>query len=155
MSDSATPSTVKRDSLLELPASAWGSAIEDSDAAYRGDQLANWVFQQGVFEFGAMSNLPAALRRRLAERYSVAPPGVARVFESVDGTRRFLLQLSDGARGEWVYMPYPDRVTLCISSQVGCRFDCGFCQTGQMGLQRSVSATRSCSRRDCHSSVWA
>ncbi len=146
MSDPATPSTeapstVGRDSLLELPASAWRSTLEDSgDGAYRGDQLANWVFQHGVFEFDAMSNLPAALRLRLAGRYSVAPPAVASMFESVDGTRRFLLELADGARVESVYMPYPDRVTLCISSQVGCRFDCGFCQTGQMGLQRSLSA---------------
>jgi 23S rRNA (adenine2503-C2)-methyltransferase len=51
-----------------------------------------------------------------------------------------LLELADGARVETVRMPYPDRVTLCISSQVGCRFACGFCQTGVMGLQRSLTA---------------
>ena len=128
-------------SLLDLPASEWRSMLGPAtDAGYRGDQVANWVFQHGVFRFADMVNLPARCREELSAGYAVAPPRVAARFESVDGTRRFLLELDDGLVVESVYMPYPDRVTLCISSQVGCRFDCGFCQTGQMGLQRSLSA---------------
>ena len=127
-------------SLLDVPASGWRRLLEgDLDEPYRADQLADWVFRHGIFDFRAMANLPAGLRGRLAARYSVEPPPIASVFDSVDGTRRFLLELEDGRRVETVYMPYPDRVTLCISSQVGCRFACEFCQTGVMGLQRSLT----------------
>jgi len=111
-----------------------------TDAAYRGDQVANWVFRHGVFRFADMANLPENAREELAARFSVSPPRVAERFESVDGTRRFLLELDDGTRVEAVYMPYKERVTLCVSSQVGCRLACSFCQTGVMGLQRSLTA---------------
>ena len=130
-----------RRSLLDLPASRWRGVLEgDADAGYRGDQVANWVFRHGVFEFGKMENVPRHTRDELAGRYTVAPPPIATSFESVDGTRRFLLELQDGRKVESVYMPYADRVTLCISSQVGCRFACTFCQTGVMGLHRSLTA---------------
>ena len=109
------------------------------DASYRADQIANWVFSQGVYDFEAMSNLPAELRSRLAATYSVEPPAIEATVESADGTQRHLLRLADGLRVEAVTMPYEDRVTLCLSSQVGCRFACGFCQTGVMGLARSQS----------------
>ncbi len=111
-----------------------------TDAAYRGDQVANWVFRHGVFRFADMANLPENAREELAARFSVSPPRVAERFESVDGTRRFLLELDDGTRVEAVYMPYKERVTLCVSSQVGCRLACSFCQTGVLGLQRSLTA---------------
>lgn len=128
-------------SLLDFSAGEWRSVLSDStDAAYRGDQVARWVFRQGVFRFEEMDNLPRDLRERLASRFSVAPPRVASRFVSVDGTVRHLLELDDGQMVEAVYMPYRDRITLCISSQVGCRFACDFCQTGVMGLQRSLAA---------------
>ena len=128
-------------SLLDLPASRWRGVIErQTDAAYRGDQVANWVFKHGVFEFGEMANVPSHVRRDLAGRYTVSPPEIATCFESVDGTRRYLLELQDDLKVESVYMPYTDRVTLCISSQVGCRFGCTFCQTGVGGLGRSLTA---------------
>ncbi len=128
-------------SLLDLPASRWREVLDHkTGAGYRGDQIANWVFKHGVFSFDDMENVPQKLRRDLAARYTVVPPEVAARFESVDGTQRFLLELQDGQKVESVYMPYSDRVTLCISSQVGCRFACTFCQTGSMGLQRSLTA---------------
>ena len=128
-------------SLLELAASEWRTAVSaEANEAYRGDQIARWVFRHGVFDFAAMTNVPAGLRASLAGQFSVSPPAVAAVFESVDGTRRYLLELEDGQRVEAVWMPYPDRVTICISSQVGCRFACEFCQTGVMGLVRSLTA---------------
>ena len=92
--------------------------------------MANWVFRHGIFRFDEMANLPRESRAELEAAFDVEPPPVAAEFASADGTRRFLLELADGARVEAVYMPYEDRVTLCISSQVGCRFACGFCQTG-------------------------
>lgn len=97
------------------------------------------MFDRGVFDFGSMTDLPTGLRERLAANWTVRPPQVDQVFTSVDGTRRYLLSLHDGARVEAVWMPYEERVTLCISSQVGCRFGCTFCQTGRMGLTRSLT----------------
>ena len=142
MIDSPTTSASDaRLSLLSLPASSWREAIVDwVDAPYRADQVADWVFRKGVYEFSEMLNLPTVLRAELAKRCSVEPPVVNRSFESEDGTRRFLLGLADGLSVEAVTMPYEDRVTLCLSSQVGCRFACRFCQTGVMGLARSLTA---------------
>jgi len=140
MNDDASGAHKKPRALLDSPAGDWRSILASaSDAGYRGDQVANWVFQHGVFRFADMVNLPVGCREELSANYVVAPPRVAARFESVDGTRRFLLELDDGLRVESVYMPYTDRVTLCISSQVGCRFACDFCQTGVGGLQRSLA----------------
>jgi 23S rRNA (adenine2503-C2)-methyltransferase len=127
--------------LLDLPASRWREVIaEVADAGYRADQVANWVFRQGTYEFASMLNLPVDLRSKLALRYSVEPPVIDKTFESTDGTKRHLMRLADGLRVEAVAMPYEDRVTLCLSSQVGCRYACSFCQTGAMGLARSLSS---------------
>jgi 23S rRNA (adenine2503-C2)-methyltransferase len=127
-------------SLLDLPASRWREAMAQwIDAPYRADQVADWVFRKGVYDFDAMLNLPVEVRANLARRCSVVPPSINRSFESSDGTQRHLLGLADGASVEAVTMPYEDRVTLCLSSQVGCRFACRFCQTGIMGLTRSLT----------------
>ncbi len=128
------------ETLLDLPASRWREAVGSvTGDDYRGDQVANWVFRHGVFRFEDMGNLPEATRHQLAGRFSVEPPRIAGRFSSVDGTERFLLELAGGGTVEAVHMPYDDRVTLCISSQVGCRFACEFCMTGVMGLTRSLS----------------
>lgn len=127
-------------SLLDRPASEWRDLLAGAvDRPFRGDQVAGWVFDRGVFDFAAMTDLPTGIRERLARSWSVRPPEVDEVFTSVDGTRRYLVSLADGARVEAVWMPYESRVTLCISSQVGCRFGCTFCQTGRMGLTRSLT----------------
>ena len=128
-------------SLLDLPASQWREEMAKwVDAPYRADQVVDWVFRKGVYDFNEMLNLPLDLRAELARRFSVEPPSVNRSFESSDGTQRHLLGLKDGSSVEAVTMPYEDRVTLCLSSQVGCRFACRFCQTGVMGLTRSLTA---------------
>ena len=140
MKDVSMANCRSRRSLLDLPASRWSEVFgHKTGAGYRGDQVANWVFKHGVFSFNDMGNVPEELRRNLAARYTVVPPEVSARFESVDGTQRFLLELQDGQKVESVYMPYSDRVTLCISSQVGCRFACTFCQTGINGLHRSLT----------------
>lgn len=129
-----------RGSLLEVPPSRWGDLLAPIlDESYRADQIADWVYRHATFEFDAMTNLPASLRERLTRRCSVEPPSIDQAFTSVDGSRRYLLRLTDDRRVEAVYMPYDDRVTLCISSQVGCRFGCTFCQTGKMGLVRDLT----------------
>lgn len=127
--------------LLEQPPSAWRQALAALDVEpYRGDQLARWVFARGVFDTEMMTDLPVALRQRLASNLRLQPPSVGARYTSVDGSQRFLLSLSDGQVVEAVSMPYEDRTTFCISSQVGCRFACTFCQTGRLGLRRSLSS---------------
>ncbi|NKB90135.1 MAG: 23S rRNA (adenine(2503)-C(2))-methyltransferase RlmN [Acidobacteria bacterium] len=127
--------------LLDRPASSWRAALDDFGyEPYRGDQVAEWVFQRGVFDFERMTNLPADMRTGLASQAAVAPPEVAQRFVSSDRSRRYLLRTGGGELVEAVYMPTGERATLCISSQVGCRFACTFCQTGTMKLQRSLSA---------------
>lgn len=126
--------------LLDLPASAWRSALAElGHEPYRGDQIARWVFERGVFDLAQMTDLPAAMREHLSGRLRLQPPAIAQAFTSVDRSRRFLLQVGEQLV-EAVSMPYDRRVTFCISSQVGCRFACTFCQTGKLGLLRSLSA---------------
>ena len=107
--------------------------------AYRGRQLAVWLFKKGVFDFQAMSNLPREFRARLTEEAVIGVPPVESVTRSQDGSQKFVLRLADGSRVQSVLMPDRDRLTLCLSTQVGCGFACAFCFTGTMGLVRNLT----------------
>jgi len=110
------------------------------EPAYRGRQLAAWVFRKGVRDFGAMTNLPKALRDRLAAEATVGVPEVAERQASRDGSQKLVLRLGDRRTVHAVLMPDEDRLTLCVSTQVGCGFACAFCYTGTMGLVRNLTA---------------
>ena len=130
-----------RPSLLDHPATSWPDLLAESKReSYRARQIGEWVFQRQVYQFSEMNNLPLELRDRLARHWRVRPPKIDEEFVSVDGSRRYLLRLDDGQVVEAVQMPYQNRVTLCISSQVGCRFACTFCQTGRLGARRDLRA---------------
>ena len=107
---------------------------------YRGRQLAQWIFVKGVTDLAAMSDLPKDFRATLAARASVEVPEVERRTPSQDGSQKLVLRYGDGARVQAVLMPDGDRLTLCVSTQVGCGFACAFCYTGTMGLERNLSA---------------
>lgn len=107
---------------------------------YRGRQLAQWIFVKGVTDLAAMSDLPKDFRAALAARASVEVPEVERRTPSQDGSQKLVLRYGDGARVQAVLMPDGDRLTLCVSTQVGCGFACAFCYTGTMGLERNLSA---------------
>ncbi len=107
---------------------------------YRGRQLAGWIYAKGVTDIRAMSDLPKDFREALAERAEIAVPEIERRTPSQDGSQKLVLILADGARVQSVLMPDEDRLTLCVSTQVGCGFACAFCLTGTMGLQRNLSA---------------
>jgi 23S rRNA (adenine2503-C2)-methyltransferase len=113
---------------------AWG------EPAYRGRQLAGWIYQKGVQDFAAMSDLPKPLRSRLEAEAVVAPPELAECLASGDGSLKLVLRLADGRTVQAVLMPDDGRLTLCLSTQVGCGFACAFCYTGTMGLVRNLSA---------------
>ena len=116
------------------------SALGPGEPEFRARQIYDAVYRRRVADLGGISNLPKPLRARLAEDLPLGLPAVDRVFDSSDGTRRYLLRLCDGKTVETVWMPEGERSTICISSQVGCPVDCKFCLTALMGLERSLSA---------------
>ncbi|MGH7415598.1 MAG: 23S rRNA (adenine(2503)-C(2))-methyltransferase RlmN, partial [Candidatus Rokuibacteriota bacterium] len=107
---------------------------------YRGRQLAQWIFTKGVTALDAMSDLPKDFRAALAARATVELPEIERRTPSQDGSQKLVLRYGDGARAQAVLMPDGDRLTLCVSTQVGCGFGCAFCYTGTMGLERNLGA---------------
>ena len=108
--------------------------------AYRATQVYHAIYQRKVESLVQISTLPAAVRAELASRAELGFPEIERVYQSIDGTKRYLLRLDDGRTVETVLMPEGDRDTVCISSQVGCPVDCKFCMTALMGLERSLTA---------------
>ena len=106
--------------------------------SYRAAQIATWLYRQGARDFAAMRNLPASLRETLAAGFRIGGAEIAQVSRSTDGTRKLLLRLSDGATIESVLIPDEDRLTLCVSTQVGCAMGCGFCATATLGLGRHL-----------------
>jgi 23S rRNA (adenine2503-C2)-methyltransferase len=115
-------------------------AIGPAQPGYRVRQLYEGIYGRQAAELVQISNLPAGLRAELAARHPVGLPEVERVYQSADGTRRYLLRLEDGRTVETVLMPEGERDTICISSQVGCPVDCKFCMTALLGLERSLTA---------------
>jgi len=109
------------------------------EPTYRGDQIRRWLFQKGVTAFAQMSNLSKPLRMALDRSFSIGCASVLRHTESEDGTIKYLFRLADGYTIETVFIPEVERVTLCISTQVGCGLGCAFCATARMGLRRNLS----------------
>jgi 23S rRNA (adenine2503-C2)-methyltransferase len=118
------------------------ASLADSLGAprYRGRQVADWIYRKGITDVRAMSNLPRELREALAERAFVGVPEIERRTPSLDGSSKFVFRFEDGARVQSVLMPDGERLTLCVSTQVGCGFACAFCYTGTMGLERNLTA---------------
>ncbi len=113
--------------------------LELGEARFRAQQVMKWVHQRGVDDFAAMTDIAKPLRQRLAAVAEVRLPHVVYEHTASDGTRKWVLELADGARVETVLIPDGERRTLCVSSQVGCALDCKFCSTGKQGFQRDLS----------------
>ncbi len=112
------------------------------EPGYRGAQIYHALYAERRFDFGAMTNLPAALRERLAREARIELPRVVRSHHSLDGTVRYVLAVSERASTnvETVFMPEENRQTICISTQAGCAVDCKFCLTATLGLTRNLTA---------------
>ncbi len=108
-------------------------------SAYRADQIRRWIFRKGVTSFDAMTDLSQSLRQALAREFVVGSLIIHQRVGSRDGSIKYLFRLRDGGMVETVYIPEPDRVTLCLSTQVGCGLGCVFCATARMGLTRSLT----------------
>ena len=134
---SATPPSFfdfSRDSLVARLA-------ELGEPGYRASQLFSWVYRKHVMAPDDMSNLPREFRGRLGGLLDLALPPVVSALGTPDGqTHKFVLRLADGARVECVSMRTERRLTMCVSSQVGCALRCSFCATGLMGLERNLRA---------------
>ena len=103
-------------------------------------QIARWLYVRHVEDPPRMTDLSAANRQRLAERFAPALSDPERVSVSSDGTKKYLFRTLRGHFIESAYIPDGQRATLCVSSQAGCRMGCRFCATGRQGLQQSLSA---------------
>lgn len=108
--------------------------------SYRIDQIFDWLYRKRAASFDAMTNLPKGERQLLDTLFSLSLLPVIRSERSVDGTRKFLFGLDDGLTVESVLIPDEDRLTLCISSQVGCSQACRFCLTGASGFTRNLAS---------------
>ena len=121
---------------------------ELGEPGFRAKQVMEWVFKRRVLTFDQMTNLGAALRAKLAERFTLRTMTYSSVSGSEDTTRKYLFKLHDGRYVETVLIPAnpalyggaSDRLTLCVSSQVGCAYDCKFCASGLAGFTRNLTA---------------
>ncbi|SHH54974.1 23S rRNA (adenine(2503)-C(2))-methyltransferase RlmN [Marivita hallyeonensis] len=122
-----------RDALIAM-------GTPEKQSKMRVNQIWQWVYQWGVRDFHAMTNLAKGYRAQLDDVFEIKVPEVVSKNVSADGTRKYLVRIAGGHEVEVVYIPETDRGTLCISSQVGCTLTCSFCHTGTQKLVRNLTA---------------
>ncbi len=125
---------IKSLSLPQLEAALAGMGSEK----YRALQIYKWLWQRRVRDFSEMTNIAKRVQVVLAERFYISFLEQIGCQQSVDGTTKFLWRTEDGHRIESVLIPDEDRLTLCVSTQVGCAMACSFCLTGDLGLKRHL-----------------
>ncbi len=123
-----------------LRAALIAAGVPERQGKMRERQVWAWLYERGVREFDAMSNLSKDLRATLDGLYRIERPEIVTRQVSKDGTRKYLLRIEGGHEVEAVYIPEEDRGTLCVSSQVGCTLTCSFCHTGTQTLVRNLTA---------------
>ena len=134
------------DNLIGISQAGLESLVESSGhPRFRGRQLFKWLYQKKASDFSKMTDLSAAFRSTLASSFTLELPTIKDVHNSDDGTRKLLLSLHDGKTIESVLIPSQSdesekRLTLCISSQVGCAMGCKFCATARQGLERNLTS---------------
>jgi 23S rRNA (adenine2503-C2)-methyltransferase len=124
----------------QIRAAFEGAGLEPRQAKLRAKQVWHWIYNRGVSDFAAMSDIAKPQRGWLAARFVISRPDVVEAQVSTDGTRKWLLRTHDGHDFEMVFIPDSDRGTLCVSSQVGCTLNCTFCHTGTMKLVRNLTS---------------
>jgi 23S rRNA (adenine2503-C2)-methyltransferase len=130
-----------RVNLLGLPRLELEAFVAERLGAkpFRARQLMKWMYRKGAADFSAMTDLAQDFRTQLAQVAKISVPEIVTEQRSTDGTRKWMLRMDEVQGIETVYIPEPDRGTLCISSQVGCAMDCSFCSTAQQGFNRNLS----------------
>jgi 23S rRNA (adenine2503-C2)-methyltransferase len=123
------------------PAELRGFVASYGKEKYRTLQILKWLYQKGASSFDEMTNLPKKLREEWKKLCSISTLTPVRLQSARDGTKKFLFQLEDGNRIESVLIPEKNRLTLCISTQVGCGLGCQFCLTGKKGFKRNLKVS--------------
>ena len=122
--------------------------VEISEPSYRAGQIFDWLYRKGVLEFSRMQNLPNDLQKRMDAVFYISRPEIAEIAQSADGTEKFLFQLTGRGRSpsptqteyvETVLIPDRERKTVCLSTQVGCKYKCAFCASGGSGFTRNLT----------------
>ncbi len=131
-----------RKTFLDVPPDDLIAFLEKSQApAFRARQIYEWFFVKGADNFQEMSDLPASLRTALGDYFRLHPLVLRRKEHSaLDGTIRFFFTGHDGKEISTVFLPDADRLSLCLSTQVGCAYRCTFCASGLVPFQRQLSA---------------
>jgi 23S rRNA (adenine2503-C2)-methyltransferase len=114
--------------------------VARNEKPFRARQILQWIYQRGVNDFDAMTDLSKALRAELHANAEIVAPIVRSRHDAKDGCVKWLFASGSGQSVETVFIPEEDRGTLCISSQVGCALDCSFCATGAQGFNRNLSS---------------
>jgi 23S rRNA (adenine2503-C2)-methyltransferase len=130
----------KKQNILELTRQQLVLWLTDRKiAAYRADQIHKWAYMRQADRFDVMTDLAKDIRALLGQHFAIGRLQKENIETSKDGSRKYLFKLQDGKRIESVLLPERDHYSLCISSQVGCAHDCGFCLTARGGFQRNLS----------------
>jgi 23S rRNA (adenine2503-C2)-methyltransferase len=108
---------------------------------YRARQVFQWLYQKGVEDFSLMTNLSKDVREKLVAFFSIEKIALEKVEASRDLTQKFLFRLKDDSLIESVSIPFKSRLTVCLSTQVGCRFACTFCASGSLGFKRNLAVS--------------
>ena len=141
--ENMTPNTTQHSDMagyLGMSRAEWLEFIKATGSPkFRGDQVGDWIFRQLVTSPEEMTNIAKDLRQSLAESFDWSLPQVQSSLDAPDGSTKLLLRTSNGQLIESVILRYEGRVSLCVSSQVGCRMACSFCQTGKLGFFRNLS----------------
>lgn len=116
---------------------AWLQSLHEKP--FRARQILRWIHRHGAADFASMSDVARKLREQLEETAFIRAAPVLRSGVSADGTRKWLLDVGQGEAVETVFIPEPDRATLCISTQAGCAVHCRFCATGNQGFSRNLT----------------
>ena len=135
-----TTEAAERTNLLGLPRRELTDFVAQlGSQPFRARQLMGWIYKRGTDSFADMTDLAKDFRARLALASEVRAPDIVAVQRSADSTCKWLLKADASQAFEMVFIPEPDRGTLCISSQVGCALDCSFCSTAQQGYNRNLT----------------
>lgn len=133
---------VEKKALLGMTLEELKTVARDSGMpAFTGGQMAKWIYSQHVKSINEMTNISKQNREKLEQLYEIGCAAPIDAQHSKDGTIKYLFPTKNGKFVETVYIPEEDRATLCVSSQVGCKMNCLFCQTGKQGFEGSLPAT--------------
>ena len=133
--DAAPKKNIRDLTLAELQV----ALAEAGEKPYRAAQIFDWLYKKRAAAFGEMTSLPKPLREKLHRTFALGTIELADRLSSPDGTTRFLFRLGDGEHVESVLIPAGPRLTVCLSTQVGCKFACAFCASGRHGFKRNLA----------------